>query len=156
MTREEQDKLWDDLSEESKEQMRDRYNKPIEDTDPNAEYYRGIRYQTGLMFGKHNLKPSLTYEDVARELFGKGCFQFADDDGETYFEGHANSQFFLNFTSPKQAEKLIAIHKLLNVAKYLNKNEDGSDWVPDWGNEYEDKFYIYIKELEDRIGVAHN
>lgn len=61
MTREEQDKLWAELSEESREQMRERYNKPIEDSDPNAEYFRGIRYQTGLMFGKHNLQPIINF-----------------------------------------------------------------------------------------------
>lgn len=148
MTTQEQDKLWADLSEESKEQMREKYNKPIEDNDPNAEYFRGIRYQTGLVFGKHNLKPALTYEDVAKELFMEKKVYFFDWDECDKLKSaiHCKSEVWykdpLNCTSKKQAEKLLAINKLLNVAKFLNKNEDGSDWVPDWEDDTEPKWYF--------------
>lgn len=79
---------------------------------------------------KHNLQPSLTYEDVVREL-RKAMIGFVDKRQEY-------------FTSIKQSKKEYAIHKLLNVAKYLNKNEDGSDWVPDWKNNEEEKWSIRI------------
>lgn len=158
MTTAEQDKLWAQLSEETKEQMRERYNKPIEDSDPNAEYFRGLRYQTGLVFGKHNLKQIMTYEEVAKELFDKGCYQFADygKEYETEFHKSPNHQYFLNFTSANQAKKFLAINKLLNVAKFLNKNEDGTDWVPDWENNFENKWYLGIRDGRIYIGYIFN
>lgn len=50
-----------------------------------------------------------------------------------------NWHYVTNCTSQRQAEKLIAINKLLNVAKYLN-----GGWKPDWENYDEFKYYIYI------------
>lgn len=41
-------------------------------------------------------------------------------------------------TSEKQLEQLLALNKLINVAKYLN-----GDWEPNWNDKFEDKFYIY-------------
>jgi hypothetical protein len=43
--------------------------------------------------------------------------------------------------SRKQCEKLRAIHRLLNVAKYLNR-----DWKPDFSNLNEYKYYIKLEE----------
>jgi len=83
-------------------------------------------------------KKKLTYGDIAKELFANKrafyitvygitkssiCESFVEDSN--------------NCTSRKQAEKLLAINKLMNVAKYLN---DG--WQPDWNNEKEDKYFI--------------
>lgn len=66
---------------------------------------------------------NLTYEDVARELFSD------------------NNAYYANYkcASEKQAEKLLAINRLMNVAKYIN---DG--WQPDWHNCNESKYYIEI------------
>lgn len=52
-----------------------------------------------------------------------------------------------NCTSSKQCEKLLAINKLLNVAKYLN---DG--WIPNWDDMQESKYYIRI--INNNIDVA--
>ena len=84
------------------------------------------------------IKKAMTYEDVARELFKDknryittfSCLKGGKD---------------VTCTSSKQAEKLIAINKLMNVAKYLNakekRREDGIMYyikynrgilMPDW------------------------
>lgn len=45
--------------------------------------------------------------------------------------------------------KLIALDKLMNIAKYYN-----GDWEPDW-NTRESKYYIYYKNSEDKYGVGY-
>lgn len=91
-------------------------------------------------------KPS--YKDIARKLlygqtvwyinnWGKITSLIA---GDCYY--HPN-----NCTSRKQAEKLLAIIKLMNVAKHLN-----GDWQPNWNSEIEDKCYIYV--TANRIDIA--
>lgn len=84
-------------------------------------------------------KPS--YKDIARKLlygqtvwyinnWGKITSLIA---GDCYY--HPN-----NCTSIKQAEKLLAINKLMNVAKYLN-----GDWQPNWNNSKECKYCLIIE-----------
>ena len=51
-----------------------------------------------------------------------------------------------NCTSKKQAEKLLAINKLMNVAKYLN-----GDWQPNWDYQHEKKYYIYVENKQTKI-----
>lgn len=91
----------------------------------------------------------LTYEDVARELFfDKNGFyintagnivasEFDDDD--TCNEDN-------NCISRKQAEKLLAINKLMNVAKYLN-----GDWQPDWDDKNEFKYIIFYSNQYKKL-----
>lgn len=88
----------------------------------------------------------LTYEDIARELFSKS-YHYIDSSGKIHNE-HTDDYHITepnNCTSQKQAEKLLAINKLMNVAKYLN---DG--WQPDWDKPVECKYYIntYSKQLK--------
>ena len=91
------------------------------------------------LFGRENLQPKpLTYEDVARELFG----------------GKKIMTVECHFTSYKQAEKLLAINKLMNVAAYLNKNEDGTPWKPDWENLQEKKWYPSLSDSEIKISYV--
>lgn len=74
-----------------------------------------------------------TYEDVAKKLFSdNNCYHIAQ-----------------NCTTEKQAQKLLAINKLMNVAKYLN---DG--WQPDWNNISEPKIYIYIN-INNKVSVGN-
>lgn len=68
----------------------------------------------------------LTYEDVAKELFIGKVIHYTKADGEiangtvcTDSAIHPN-----NCTTRKQAEKLLAINKLMNVAKFLNKRRE--------------------------------
>ena len=79
----------------------------------------------------------LTYEDVARDLF-------YDNPRVAYFDIDGVVSIF-DCISEKQAEKLLAINKLMNVAKYLN-----GDWQPDWDKTTECKYYIspYSKQLK--------
>lgn len=89
----------------------------------------------------------LTYEDIAKELFAdkKGFYitTHAIEEGNIIecFAKDSN-----NCTSRKQAEKLLAINKLMNVAKYFNE-----DWQPDWDYRHEKKYYIYIENEQIRI-----
>lgn len=87
------------------------------------------------------IKKDLTYEDVAKELFEYKYCVFYDSRGRIYETPCLDSDCYLQpnkFKSIKQAEKLLAINKLMNVAKYLN----GEDWKPDWDNEDELKYFI--------------
>lgn len=123
MTHEEQDKLWAELSEETKNRIRKDYNNSIQNLP-----IRGEIYSYECLFGEHNLKPSLTYEDVALEL--------VNQESRTLRAMCANE---------KMLNKLSAIHHLIMVAKFLNKNEDGSDWTPDWENDAEPKWYLCVR-----------
>lgn len=134
MKKEEQDKLWAELSEESKEKIRKEYiNIFVEKEEEQAEHGKtdwwhqltGKRKMLRGLYGEHNLKPALNYEDILKWSNGKDL--------------------------TKLYKKLEAIGDLILVAKYLNKNEDGSDWVPDWMNNSEKKWYIFI----DRDGDVH-
>lgn len=85
-------------------------------------------------------KKSLTYEGVAKELFESTTSYYITSTGKI-----AKNEYNCYYkdpntaTSKKQLEKLLAINKLMNVAKYLN-----GDWKPDWNNEREVKYSIFI------------
>lgn len=51
-------------------------------------------------------------------------------------------------SSDKQSSKVIAINKLLNVAKYLN-----GTWSPNWEEVDEKKYFIFICPIDCYIGV---
>ena len=76
------------------------------------------------------IKKKITYEDVILNIRATNIgvsVQFGlTKIGEDYF-----------VTSEEQLEQLLALNKLMNVAKYLN-----GDWEPDWKNKYEDKYCI--------------
>lgn len=99
------------------------------------------------------IKKYLTYEDVAKELF-KGDKEFFAIDEYFILPANSNNRSIdanLNCTSQKQAKKLIAINKLLNVAKYLN-----GDWRPNWNDTDEEKYYIYLYDHYGDIGVLYD
>lgn len=85
------------------------------------------------------VKKKIKYHNIAEKLFLNKITHFISVNGEigsyllTENPSRAN-----NATSKQQLEQLLALNKLMNVAKYLN-----SDWEPDWNDEYENKFYIY-------------
>lgn len=92
----------------------------------------------------------LTYEDVARELFSKPSFFISALSDIEYADSLSNyTTDSNNCTSKRQAEKLLAINKLMNVAKYLN-----GDWQPDWDYSHEKKYYIYVENDQIRIVYA--
>lgn len=86
-------------------------------------------------------KKKLTYDDIAKELFHEKELSYINQFGEinttTSLEGEESFKCLNNCTSQTQAEKLLAINKLMNVAKYLNNG-----WKPDWDNGNECKYYL--------------
>lgn len=94
-------------------------------------------------------KKKLTYEDVARELFLKQCFYIRTDGQIECVDGLPSAcvMDLTNCTSEKQAKKLLAINKLMNVAKYLN-----GDWQPDWDN-VEHKYCIFYSNQHKTLEI---
>lgn len=86
-------------------------------------------------------KKKLTYEDVANKLFSanKAYYLLGDKIESISPTDHSCYWGADNCTSEKQAMKLAATNKLLNVAKYLNKG-----WKPNWDNYEEYKWKINI------------
>lgn len=89
-------------------------------------------------------KKKLTYDDIARELFyNKLSYYIGDGNDDNIFSSKIRNIDYIfkfnNCTSKKQAKKLLAINRLMNVAKYLN-----GDWQPNWNNEDESKYYLYV------------
>ena len=77
-------------------------------------------------------KKDITYENVEDALkLGKNC-----------------KSIIINESN---ASKLVALSKLMNIAKYYNK-----DWKPDWSNSKENKFCIKFDYHKDRLYVDYN
>ena len=99
-------------------------------------------YQEGNEIKFRPIKKKVCYEDVAKKLFYDKLTYYTTISGtlDTY---HPTSSYCCanNGTSNKQLRKLLAINKLMNVAKYLN-----GDWQPDWNNHKELKYYICISK----------
>lgn len=97
------------------------------------------------------IKKTLTYEDVAKELFcDRSCYyidEYAKINICVVGVTEKVSKNPINCTSHKQAEKLLAINKLMNVAKYLN-----GDWKPDWSLDDREGAYS-IGCIDDTIKV---
>ena len=84
-------------------------------------------------------KQEINYDNIIRKLFLYKKSYYIDNTGtirEDIFNKYSY-QDEVNCTSREQAEKLLAINKLMNVAKYLNEG-----WEPNWNNGNEYKFYI--------------
>lgn len=90
-------------------------------------------------------KKALTYDDVARELFCDKIIPYINTFGEI-LENKIQEFNILdsnNCTTRNQAEKLLAINRLMNVAKYLN---DG--WIPDWNSDELKWFIEYNSKIK--------
>lgn len=105
-------------------------------------------------FGEIKFKPIKnkklpTYEDIMYILFNDKVSYWINNRSSiicnTLYDGRAEVKYPNNCTSHRQAEKLLAINKLMNVAKYLNGN-----WVPDWNNAQEQKWQININDCKIR------
>ena len=99
-------------------------------------------------FSKEELDPEITYERICNELFKENeTFYYTNSNGQirqsmdgmeySYSIYEPNSAF-----SRKQLEKLLAINKLMTVAKYLNR--DKSFYL---------KYYIYIN-CDDKLEIG--
>lgn len=71
----------------------------------------------------------INYDYIAKKLFKNKIIYFIDKNG-TINDSYKNNLDYSdvnNCTSYKQCEKLLAINKLLNVAKYLNENTNNTN-----------------------------
>lgn len=91
----------------------------------------------------------LSYEDVAEKLFTTNKAYCIDSYG-TIIEVFRKPVYPNNCTSEKQAKKLFAINKLMNVAKYLNEN-----WKPDWNNAAEFKYFHYTSYTSNSVHISY-
>lgn len=100
------------------------------------------------------IKKVLAYEDVAKKLFKDKKGYYTDKRGIILSAIFFDNQYLdeNNCTSEKQVQKLLAINKLMNVARYLN-----GDWQPNWGNNdgYEYKYYLFIDYPGNKIEIAY-
>ena len=87
------------------------------------------------------IKKKITYYDVCRELFlHEPSWRLLETGVIVYaaISDSAISYSMLTAPSSKQLEQLLALNKLMNVAKYLN-----GDWEPDWNNSRETKWCLF-------------
>lgn len=85
------------------------------------------------------IKKAMTYEDVAIELFYMKHANIIGRDGDVQLCCATTKEDASNpiiCTSSKQTEKLIAINKLMNVAKYLNLGNEPKGGV---------RYYFYLR-----------
>lgn len=100
------------------------------------------------------IKKVITYQEVVEMLFFMKDSYYIDDQGKIRKIEKTNEVAYKdpnNCTSKKQAEKLIAINKLMNVSKYLN-----GDWHPDWDKPQEKKYYIKVDAYPYSLKVDFN
>lgn len=87
------------------------------------------------------IEKKTTYKDICRELFlGRPSWRLRDTGviGCVNCTSSANIHHSSISTSYKQLEQLLALNKLMNVAKYLN-----GDWEPDWNDRHQHKWFIF-------------
>jgi len=107
--------------------------------------------QDGNIYTIVEKEKKVTYNDIAKELFENKEVFYTNSAGgiiraENLYLSYVEQPN--NCTSRKQAEKILAINKLMNVAKYLN-----GDWQPDWNNENEYKYSIYYSHRYNRLSI---
>lgn len=94
-------------------------------------------------------KKGLTYEDVAGKLFSDRRAFYIEDHGDINSARFSLADTHLcdpnNATSRKQLEQILALNKLMNVAKYLN-----GDWEPQLEKA---KAYLYFGNIGRKIEV---
>lgn len=89
------------------------------------------------------INKQLTYDNIAEKLFKESSTWYSTAYGKISYSENGVSGGYLdpnNCTSEKQAQKLLALNQLMNVAKYLN-----GDWKPDWNDTSEQKYYLFME-----------
>lgn len=127
---------WDKFTQEEKERVQKLYEHYEDDALLYGdEPHKLVKANLESIFPEEALHPQpLTYKDVAKKLFkNKECWVSTTcgikKDIDLEHIGINNPNIC---TSYRQALKILAINKLLNVAKFLNK-----DWKPDWSDDEE-------------------
>lgn len=97
------------------------------------------------------IKNKITYKDVCRELFLDRPSWRLTDSGVTKYANCTSSAVIHHSTistSTRQLEQLLALNKLMNVAKYLN-----GDWEPDWNIAIESKWCIFFDHTSKKLDI---
>lgn len=97
------------------------------------------------------IKKKITYEDVCRELFlDKQSWRLTTlgTSIHTYCTSSAIIHHKTISTSWQQLDQLLALNKLMNVARYLN-----GDWVPNWNTYDATKWFIFFDHDKKNIQV---
>mgnify|MGYP003289553032 CR=1 FL=1 len=97
------------------------------------------------------IKKKITYKDIYRELFlNKPSWRLIDSRIIEHSNCTSNAAIYHNLisTSNEQLDQLVALNKLMNVAKYLN-----GDWEPDFTNNTPKCYICYDFE---RLKLATN
>lgn len=105
-------------------------------------------------YNEEELK-ALTYEEICKKLFANKSIYFIHDE---CIEQVANNKGCYDYivhypntgTSHRQLDKLFAINKLVNVAKYLNNG-----WEPDWSNKDEFKYCLQYDAINYNIEISY-
>lgn len=100
------------------------------------------------------IKNKITYKDVCRELFLDRPSWRLPDSGvpvQSTCTLSANIHHSTISTSNRQLEQLLALNKLMNVAKYLN-----GDWKPDFTSINQYKYMYIYDHLTSKIEVQYN
>lgn len=85
------------------------------------------------------IKKKIKYHDIAKKLFLNKITYFISVDGKIIsYLLKENPSIANNATSKQQLEQLLAINKLMNVAKYLN-----GDWKINWRSKQEKYYIVY-------------
>lgn len=106
-----------------------------------------------------NENSAKTYDDVARELFHKRQTFFFDRDEYivTSLYGVEAYGYATNCTSEKQAEKLLALNRLMNVAKYLNeRNPEIDDFAELYKLKIKDDKIVAVCHQCEEYGIVFN
>lgn len=79
------------------------------------------------------IKKKVTYADIIKELCSGNCYYINN-----------------NPTSWRQLQQLLALNKLMNVAKYLN-----GDWEPDWNDSCEIKWCLFFNYCNNKTMTSN-
>lgn len=95
------------------------------------------------------VKKKIKYHNIAEKLFLNKITYFINVNGEVgAYMLTGNPSRANNATSRQQLEQLLALNKLMNVAKYLN-----GDWEPNWNNCMTTKWYIYFEHDSKELRI---
>lgn len=95
------------------------------------------------------IKKKIKYYEIAKKLFLNKITYFISVDGKiSSYLLKENPSIANNATSKQQLEQLLALNKLMNVAKYLN-----GDWEPDFTKINQTKCYISWDSKEKDLSV---
>jgi hypothetical protein len=97
-----------------------------------------------------SIKKKTTYKDICRELFlNKPSWRLT---GSGITNCTLDNIIYPSSmgTSHKQLEQLLALNKLMNVAKYLN-----GDWEPNWYSSGETKWCLFFDYWKQKITASN-